>query len=117
MTNEVRVPFGDSPSDTATLLLAAVEELDQDVHVVKVDSLGGFLVPEEVAKKAGLDSEHPGVADGSYYSEEQVEEAAATEVAQPTDDSAGPSTETPPPAKKAAAKKTAAKKSTAKKGK
>jgi hypothetical protein len=42
-------------SDNATLLLAAAEELDLDQSVVATTSQGYFLVPEAVAKKAGLD--------------------------------------------------------------
>lgn len=105
MSNEVRVPFGDSPSDTATLLLAAVAESDDyEVSVVKVDSLGGFIVPEEIAKASGLDYEDPDNADASKYSEEQVAEATTTSEAEPTE----------VPAKKAAAKKAPAKKTTVK---
>ena len=118
MSNKVRVPYGESASDTATLLLAAAEEKDQDASVVTVSSLGGFVVPEDIAKAAGLDYEDPEGADGSRYSEAQVEEAAET----PLKGSDGPIEIEEPkaaakkaPAKKAAAKKTA-KKSTAKKG-
>lgn len=110
MSDNVRVPRGDSISDTATLLLAAAEEKDLPASVVTVSSLGGFLVPEEIAKAAGLDYEDPDLADGSKYSQEQVDDAG--EVEQPTDDSAGAVTEVeeaPKPAKKTAAKKTAAK--------
>lgn len=55
--DEVSVEFGDVPSETATLLLAAAEELGLDASVVRVSSDGGFLVPEEVAKKAKIDDE------------------------------------------------------------
>ena len=106
--SKVRVPYGDSAKDTATLLLAAVEEdKDLDPSVVEVSSLGGFLVPEEVAKSAGVKYEDPEEADGSRYSEAQVAEAEKTPLV------TGEGTESEP--KKTAAKKTA-KKSTAKKG-
>jgi hypothetical protein len=54
MTN-VNVPLGDNPSETATLLLAAAEELGLDQTVVGYDSYEGFVVPEEVAKQAEKD--------------------------------------------------------------
>lgn len=52
---DVTVPLGDNPSETATLLLAAAEELGLDQSVVGFDSYEGFVVPEEVAKKAKPD--------------------------------------------------------------
>jgi hypothetical protein len=55
--SDVRVPFGDNPSDTATLLLAAAEEAkDADASVVRTGS-GEFIVPEKIAKSAGVDYE------------------------------------------------------------
>ena len=51
---EVAVPFGDNPSDTATLLLAAAEESGVDQSVVRASS-GVFYVPAGVAKKAGVE--------------------------------------------------------------
>lgn len=56
MSNEATVQYGESASDTATLLLAAAEDLDLPVHVVRT-TLGAFLVPEDVAKKAKVDYE------------------------------------------------------------
>lgn len=47
----VEVPFGDNPSETATLLLAAAEELGLGQEVVGTQE-GAFLVPPEVNKKA-----------------------------------------------------------------
>jgi hypothetical protein len=41
-------------SDNATLLLAAAAELELDPSVVATTTDNVFLVPEEVAKKAGL---------------------------------------------------------------
>lgn len=53
MSNEtVEVPFGDVASETATLLLAAAEELDLPADVVQTNSDGAFVVPAEVAEKA-----------------------------------------------------------------
>jgi hypothetical protein len=49
---EVEVPFGDNPSETATLLLAAAEDMDLDPGVVKTTSEGTFVVPADLAKKA-----------------------------------------------------------------
>jgi len=47
----VEVPFEKKPSDQATLLLAAAEELGLDPSVVQTYE-GGFLVPQEVHDKA-----------------------------------------------------------------
>lgn len=47
----VEVPFGNSASDTATLLLAAAEELNLDAGVVTVSGRN-FVVPSEVNDKA-----------------------------------------------------------------
>ena len=51
MGDKVEVAFGDNPSETATLLLAAAEELGLDQGVVGTVE-GGFLVPSEVNDKA-----------------------------------------------------------------
>jgi hypothetical protein len=54
MDDVVEVPFGESPSDTATLLLAAAEELDGR-HAEEVrTTAGAFLVPRDIAEQAGL---------------------------------------------------------------
>jgi hypothetical protein len=56
MSENAAVRFGEKPGETATLLLAAAEELDLDPSVVQVHSdTQMFVVPEEVQKKAGLD--------------------------------------------------------------
>lgn len=58
MSDEVRVPYGDNAADTATLLLAAAEELDQQASVVTNRAgYGEFVTSEEVAKKAGVNYE------------------------------------------------------------
>jgi hypothetical protein len=49
----VEVPYGENAQETATLLLAAAEELDLDQSVVRTTE-GAFSVPPEVADKAGL---------------------------------------------------------------
>lgn len=51
VSERVEVPFGDNASETATLLLAAAEELGLDQRVVGT-SESGFLVPGEVKDKA-----------------------------------------------------------------
>jgi hypothetical protein len=51
MGDLVEVPFGDNPSETATLLLAAAEELGVGQEVVGTQE-GAFLVPSEVNDKA-----------------------------------------------------------------
>jgi hypothetical protein len=50
----VTVPMGDSPSDTATLLLAAAEEAEVDPGVIRASS-GVFYAPAWIAKKAGVE--------------------------------------------------------------
>lgn len=55
MYEETEVPFGDKPSETATLLLAAAEDLGLEPFVVRVNE-GVFLVPPEVAEKASSDN-------------------------------------------------------------
>lgn len=50
----VEVPFGDNPSETATLLLAAAEESEEFDQRVVGTGVGVFIVPEEIAKAAGL---------------------------------------------------------------
>jgi hypothetical protein len=52
--SETRVPFGNDASETAILLLAAADDLGQDAHVVRTTSERFFLVPEDVARGAGL---------------------------------------------------------------
>lgn len=55
MSEFVEVPFGDNAEETATLLLAAAEESDDhsaaDVRTVS----GAFLVPKDLADKAGTE--------------------------------------------------------------
>jgi hypothetical protein len=52
--SNVEVHFGDNAQDTATLLLAAAEDLKLEPTVVEVRGTSTFSVPEEVAEKAGL---------------------------------------------------------------
>jgi hypothetical protein len=102
---EVLVPYGDDPSETATLLLGAVEELD-DVEVFQVRNQpedGGFRVPEEVAKEAGLKP---------VDEEQQAADEAEVRRADLEGDDEPESK--PAPRKRAAAKKTAAKKTSSK---
>jgi len=54
MTNVVEVPFGDSPSETATLLLAAAEELGRDASEVRTTA-GAFLVPQEIVEQVSAE--------------------------------------------------------------
>lgn len=55
MYEETEVPFGDNASETATLLLAAAEDLGLEPFVVRVND-GVFLVPPAVAEKATADN-------------------------------------------------------------
>lgn len=48
---QIVVPFGDNPSETATLLLAAAEDLGLDQTVVATQE-GAFLVPQDVHDQA-----------------------------------------------------------------
>jgi len=54
--SDVEIPFGDKPSETATLLLAAAMEKDGNTSAVRT-SEGAFVVPEEIAKAAGFGAE------------------------------------------------------------
>lgn len=102
--NIVHVPFGDNMAETATLLLAAAEETKNDPNVVFVDHFtNSYQVPEDVAKKAGLDSFDP---DAEFQA--QVEAVNADDDLNMTPPESDAEAE---PAKKTAAKKTAAKKS------
>jgi hypothetical protein len=59
MSDNVQVPFGDNPSDTATLLLEAAQKKGYDPSVVtlKSDSAGNvFEVPQDVASAAKTDT-------------------------------------------------------------
>ena len=58
MSNDVTVPFAGKAQENATLLLAAAEDLDQDVSVVRTIG-GAFIVPQDVADKAGVDYDKP----------------------------------------------------------
>lgn len=97
--DEVFVAYGDSPSDTAVLLLDAAEKAEQDASVVRSVE-GGFYVPEDIAKSAGVD-----YGDGAETS------TPATVPAEATDEKPAAKKA----AKKAPAKRTPAKKATAKK--
>lgn len=55
---DVEVPFGDDPGETATLLLAAAEDLELPAGAVRTTGDGLFVVPAEVADKAGLNPEN-----------------------------------------------------------
>jgi hypothetical protein len=50
----IAVPFGDNASETATLPLAAAEELGRDVSEVRTTA-GAFLVPEEIVEQVGAE--------------------------------------------------------------
>jgi hypothetical protein len=109
MSDTVHVPFGDNMSETATLLLAAAEETDTPVASVVVDHFtNSYVVPADVAKKAGLDTYDP---DAEFAAE--VKAAEGTNIDVDTSTIGDPEAE--PPAKKAAAKKSTAKKTAAKK--
>lgn len=54
MSEAVKVPVS---RDNAILLLDAAEKLGHEARVVKTTTDGNFLVPEDVAKEAGLSGE------------------------------------------------------------
>lgn len=72
-TKEV-VVAGGLTQDNAILLLAAAEELELDAGVVRTTGKG-FVAPEEVVAKAGLDSYDP----DAVFNEEIAEAEAAVE--------------------------------------
>ena len=124
---EVLVPYGDTPSETATLLLGAADELGHEPYVVRNQpDDGGFRVPEEVAKKAKMGKQAISEEEQAKAAEQQVrDDAAAAEKAQAEQAAAdsgeqmgvgqqepkAPAKRTPAKrtAKKTAAKKTASK--------
>ena len=55
--SDVTVPFGDDPSKTATLLLAAAEKAGESASVVRTTGEATFVVDEKIAKSAGVDYE------------------------------------------------------------
>lgn len=122
MANEVYVGYGDSASDTAVLLLEAAEKADQPAEVVRTGD-GGFYVPEDIAKAAGVDylGDGPGIQNGPALVPSDPDtygEPAAKDVpvkkAQANQEAAEQSA-AKKAAKKAPAKRAPAKKATAKK--
>lgn len=92
--------------DNAVLLLAAAQELELDPGVVRTTSDNVFLVPSDVAKKAGL-KEAP-------VSDQQAEFDAALRAAKGEADN---ESDAKPTAKKATAKRATAKKAASSGGK
>lgn len=74
---DVTVGYGEKAAETAQKLLDAAEGLDLDAGVVRTttDRSGGFLVPEEVADKAGVSYEKDDSDD-----EEESEDPVADKV-------------------------------------
>ena len=117
MSNEVQVEYGDSAKETATLLLAAAEESEQDASVVRTGN-GVFYVPEDVAKKAGVeygDKTRIGQPRHGENQPRQEEDQSNSPDASDSDEAPTKAPAKKSAAKKATAKKSAAKKSTAKK--
>ncbi|HEY5421315.1 MAG TPA: hypothetical protein VIL10_11300 [Marmoricola sp.] len=54
----VEIPWGPDSSDTATLLLAAAEEMDRDPQEVRTVT-GAFLVPKDIADRAEVGYNEP----------------------------------------------------------
>lgn len=55
MSDKVQVAYSDTPAKVANSLLDAAAELDLDPGVVETTSDNVFLVPKEVAEKAGIE--------------------------------------------------------------
>lgn len=112
--SEVRVPFGDNPSETAILLLAAAADLDLDAASSVRTISGHFVVPQEVADHVeGL------ALDDTSGSVTEPDDANTSDADSDTDEGdtkdeqtteAPAKDETPAPAKKVAAKKATTKK-------
>lgn len=107
---DVRVAFSANNQETATLLLAAAEDLDLDASVVRTEE-GNFVVPEEVSDKAfgKGKTEAANTAKVQKEADAAAEEAAARTA--PSNEVDKDGYDAKPAAKKAAAKKSAAKKS------
>lgn len=110
---DVRVAFSANNQETATLLLAAAEDLDLDQAVVRTEE-GAFVVPEEVSDKAfgKGKTEAPSTKKVQEEADAQTEEAANRSAPSNEVDKVGFDEK---PAKKTAAKKAPAKKTAAKK--
>jgi hypothetical protein len=102
----------DASKDNAVLLLAAAEELELEAGVVRTTSDNVFIVPESVAKKAGLKESEQGqdFAEAVAEAREAADAARAEEQADAEDKPARKATAKKATAKKAAASKTAASK-------
>lgn len=112
----VEVPFSANNQDTATLLLAAAEELGLDQATAVRTSEGNFVVPKEVADKAfgKGKTEAPDTAKVQAEADAKAQEEALRGAPSDEADRIGYD-ERPKAAKKTTpAKKAAAKKSTAK---
>lgn len=103
---DVRVPYSANNQETATLLLAAAEDLDLGSSVVRTEE-GNFVVPQEVSDKAfgKGKTEAKNTAEVQKEADEAAAEAAGR--AAPSDEADKDGYD----AKKAPAKKAAAKKS------
>jgi len=110
----VEVAFSANNQETATLLLAAAEELDLDQSVVRT-SEGKFVVPKEVADKAfgKGKTEAPNTAEVQAEADEKAAEEAGRTAPSAEEDRAGYDQRSEEPAKRTA-KKAPAKKSATK---
>jgi hypothetical protein len=114
---DVLIRYGEDAGETATLLLGAADELGEEPFVVRHQpDDGGFLVPEEVAKKAGLSKQavdtEAEAAEQQKQALKEAERLQAEAAARDTGDVVGPDQNEP---KKTAAKRTTTKKTAAKK--
>lgn len=106
---DVDINYSANNQETATLLLAAAEDLGLDQAVVRTAE-GKFVVPQEVADKAfgKGKTEAPDTAEVQAEADAKAEEEANRTAPSAEEDRNGYDSK---PVKKAAAKKSAAKKS------
>jgi hypothetical protein len=78
---KVFVPYGDSASDTAVLLLDAAESNDDFTQDDVGTTDGGFVVDEELAKKAGVKYDGEAASSDEHARNEDV--AASEQKAAP----------------------------------
>lgn len=87
MSDNVTIPFGDDPRETAVLLLGAAEEMDLGQEIVRTTGDGQFMAPREVAESAGVEYDDDEDADASE--DDQPSEKPAKKAAKKTTKKSG----------------------------
>lgn len=72
MSDNVTIPFGDDPRETAVLLLGAAEEMELGQEIIRTTGDGQFVAPREVADAAGV--EYDGDEDDDASEDDQSSE-------------------------------------------